>query len=656
MKRALRFASAAALAAAFVLAIAVPALAHAALISSDPADGAQLSSEPSVVTMTFSEAPDPTLSVVHVLTTTAAQVEAGPVAPVPGQSKQLRISMKPGLPDGVYTVSWRVTSAQDGHVTAGAFAFGIGVQPAGAVVPTGAVPPTPGPSALSVVGKVFLYAGLSLLVGAAATGLWAFGGEVPSRSKILIGGGLAAVAGAVAMLLAERMTVGVTMSKLLSSSAGHTYEWLVGATLLAAAVAVVASIRPSNGTLALCGATAAAAMLVRAIGGHAGAEGSAWIQVAFQWIHFLGVGVWIGGFVPVLLLVRQRHKAEMPAPIEQIRRFSFMAGVALFTVVVTGLVRAVSGMGIHDLLHIFSTSYGTTLALKVAVAAALVTLGALNRYRSIPRMADSSGLFLRVISLEVVAAVGVFALTGVLTGLAPRPAPVSTPKFAEVVATGNDVATTVKVRLVVTPGTPGLNAYQVAPTNYDTGAPVPALGLTLRFQALNRPDVAPSSVDLKAGSAGTWVASGTQLSIEGKWQVTAVIQMATTGVEVQMALTTASPAQQVSVSKELGQPDLYTITLAGGIEIQAYNDPGATGPNQLHMTVFDSAGKELPLASATMTAVPPQGVPQKLDARRFSPGHFVASESLTPGDWRFELSATTVGGQTLVASFDQTIT
>jgi copper transport protein len=124
-----------------------------------------------VVTMTFSEAPDPTLSVVHVLTTTGAQVEAGPVAAVPGQTKQLRISLKPGLPDGVYTVSWRVTSAQDGHVTAGAFAFGVGEQPTGAVVPTGAAPPTPAPSPMSVAGKVLLYAGLSLLVGAAATGL-----------------------------------------------------------------------------------------------------------------------------------------------------------------------------------------------------------------------------------------------------------------------------------------------------------------------------------------------------------------------------------------------------------------------------------------------------------------------------------------------------
>jgi hypothetical protein len=162
-------------------------------------------------------------------------------------------------------------------------------------------------------------------------------------------------------------------------------------------------------------------------------------------------------------------------------------------------------------------------------------------------------------------------------------------------------------------------------------------------------------VDLKAGPGGTWVGKGTQLSIEGRWQVTAVIQMATTGVEVTMTLTTAAPAQQVSVSKQAGQPDLYTITLSGGVEIQAYNDPGATGPNQLHMTVFDAAGKELPLTSATMTALPPQGAPLKLDARRFSPGHFVASENLTPGSWRFELSATTVDGQTLIASFDQTI-
>ena len=645
--------TAAGLASMWVLAPA--AAAHAALVSSDPADGAQLKVAPAAVTMTFSESPDPKLSVVHVLDAAGSQVEAAPVASVPGDPKQLRETLKSGLPDGVYTVSWRVVSEADGHVTAGAFAFGVGV-PAGTVRPSVSLPATPGPSPLAVVGKVLLYAGLSVVVGAAATGLLAFGGRLPSRGVLLPVAGLSAVAGAGAMLVAERATVGASMSALLSSSAGHAYIWLLALCLLTEAAAVIAAVRPSNGTLALAGGTAAAAMLARAIGGHAGAAGSAWLQVLVQWLHFLAVGVWIGGFLPLLLLVRQRRIAGEPSPIDEVRRFSSMAAISLVVVVGTGIVRAVSGMGLHEVIHLFSTSYGTTLALKVAVVAVLVAFGAVNRYRSIPRLGEGPGLLLRVVTFEVVAAIGVFTLTGVLTGLAPRPQRATTPSgITEIVATGSDAATTMKVRLVVAPGDPGLNTYQLTPTDYDTGASIPAVGVTLRFQPQGRPDVAASSVDLRAGSSGTWVGKGTQLSIQGSWQVTAVIQTASGGVEVPMTLTTASPPQQVSVNRQAGQPDLYTITLPGGVQIQAYNDPGSPGPNQLHMTAFDASGSELPLASASVTAIPPQGALERLDLTRFSQGHFVASVDLTPGIWRFELGATTRDGGALLASFDQTI-
>ncbi|MDP9330616.1 MAG: copper resistance protein CopC [Actinomycetota bacterium] len=636
-------------------ALAPPAWAHAALVSSDPADGAQLKSAPASVTMTFTETPDPKLSVVHVFDTAGASVESGSVASVAGGSKELRIAMKLGLPDGVYTVSWRVVSQVDGHVTTGAFAFGVGVAP-GTV--SSRLPPaaTPEPSVLSVVGKVLLYVGLSILVGAAVIGLWAFGGEIASRRALLITAGVLSLVGAVSMLFAERATVGVSLSTLVSSSAGHAYVWLLGVTALAAAAAVIAALRDSRATLAAAGMSAATAMLVRAIGGHAAAAGSAWVQVGVQWLHFLAVGAWVGGFVPVLLIVRARRAAAKPAPIDAIRCYSTIAAAGLAVVIVSGAVRAISLMGVHEIVHTFSTSYGTTLAIKVLVAAVLIALGAVNRFRSIPRLAHSSSPFVRVISLEVVAAIGVFALTGVLTGLAPRPQASSNPaRISEIVANGSDVATTVKVKLVVAPGAPGRNTYQLTPTGFDSGLPVQAVGVTLQFQPVGRPGVGTSSLDLRPGSAGTWVGEGTQLSIQGTWDVTVTLQTDTGGVQIPLSLTTSPPPEVVTVARQAGEPDIYSIALPGGDQIQAYNDPGATGPNQLHLTAFDAAGKELPLASVTMTAIAPQGIPQPLSSTRFSAGHFVASVTLTAGGWRFDLSATTKDGRSLLASFDQTI-
>jgi nitrogen fixation protein FixH len=104
-----------------------------------------------------------------------------------------------------------------------------------------------------------------------------------------------------------------------------------------------------------------------------------------------------------------------------------------------------------------------------------------------------------------------------------------------------------------------------------------------------------------------------------------------------------------------GQPDLYTITLQGGLQIQAYVDPGEPGrTNQVHVTAFDADGQELPLHAATLTITPPDAAPFEPKMLRFGPGHFAANIELTAGVWSFDVTAHAEDGQVLSASFDQT--
>jgi len=166
MRLAVRTLMALGLAGAIVMSLAGPTSAHANLLRSDPAASALLDQAPAAVTMTFSEPPDPSLSIVHVLDVDAAQVEAGPAEGVPGRGNQLRIALPADLPDGVYTVSWRVVSEADGHATAGAFSFGVNVAPGTVVAPRVPVPTTPSPSVGSVVGKLLLYVGLAMTLAA----------------------------------------------------------------------------------------------------------------------------------------------------------------------------------------------------------------------------------------------------------------------------------------------------------------------------------------------------------------------------------------------------------------------------------------------------------------------------------------------------------
>jgi copper transport protein len=636
-----------------LVALAGVAGAHASLSSSDPADGALLQSSPSQVTLTFTERPDPSLTIVHVLDSTGAQVESGPAEPVPGQPVQIREPVGT-LPKGVYTVTWRTVSEADGHVTAGAFSFGVGVSPAGAPAPSGGVvAQTPSPSPLSVAGRWALYVGLSVMLAFGSTGLIAFGGRLPRRRSVLIGASILAAAGAVAMTVAERSVVGVPLGTLLGSSAGGKFVWLLVAVAVATVLGIVAALLGGRTLSILVAVAAAGALLARALGGHASGAGLAAFNVGLQWIHLLGVGVWIGGLVWLALVVRSDTDAERGG---EVRTFSLLAGAGLGAVAITGTLRAVDVLGgWAALLHVFSTSYGTTLAIKVSLAVVLIGLGTFNHYVNVPRYASSGRAVLRRLAgAELVLAAGVFALTGVLTGLPPASearAPVSQ-AAKPLVVNGSDFATTTRVRLQVTPGTIGPNRFVADVTDYDTGQPVDADRVSLTFSLPGQPDVG-STLALKHQADGTWAAQSTALAIDGRWEVLALVENASGSTQVSLTLTPRAPPQQVSVSRVAGQPDLYTITLAGGVQIQSYVDPGTLGTNQLHVTAFDASGNELPLGSISVHAESPSST-DMLDMQRFSAGHFVANLDIVPGPWRFLISATAKDGSNLTASFQQT--
>jgi copper transport protein len=629
------------------------ASAHANLASSDPPEGATLDAAPAVVTLTFTEPPDPEISSVVVLNAAGAEVQEGVVHPVPGDRRALQVALEPDLPDGVYTVSWRVVSITDSHPTAAAFAFGVGVSGTEVTVAPGAdIATTPGPSPLGVVAKTLLYAGLAMVLAAGALGLAVFGGDVPGGRGLLWGSAAAAILGAGVYILSESVAADVSLDALLGSATGVPLIRLaVGAIVTAACVSFVTATR-SRATLALLTAAAAATMLMRAWGGHAG--GSV-LEVLLQWAHFMAIGLWVGGLA--LLAIRLRTRRDDP-PTGEIRRFSSIAGWSLLVVVVTGSLRALNELGgLGQWRRLFDEAYGITLVVKVTFAAVLIALGALNRYRRIPAIerGERPATFASVLRAEVVLAAGLFVLTGVLTSFPPpaaaahvRPGPPT-----NVVATGSDFATTMTVRLTITPGTVGPNTFRVDVTDFDTGEPLPLTSVSLRFEPEGESSVGTSTLQLRnAGDA--WQADGSQLALSGPWRITVVAQGSGVAEEVPLEVRPRLD-QAITVSRAPGQPDITTIDLPGGARFQLFLDPQAPGPSQLHLTAFDAGGQEMPLAHAALTGQGPGGAPVRLPAKRFTPGHFIADVDLIPGDWTFDVHATTETGDTLLASFTQTI-
>lgn len=108
-----------------------PASAHDSIVSSDPADGTELTASPAQITLTFSDEIQAVGGQVLLVDSAGSQVAAGPPS-VDGTTAALAV---PTLANGAYSVTWRVVSS-DGHPIDGTFGFSVadpsavGVEPA----------------------------------------------------------------------------------------------------------------------------------------------------------------------------------------------------------------------------------------------------------------------------------------------------------------------------------------------------------------------------------------------------------------------------------------------------------------------------------------------------------------------------------------------
>jgi copper transport protein len=588
--------------AGLVLLLAAPAAsAHAVLRSSDPPGGASLAKAPAKVTLTFTEPPDLTLSTVHVLDSTGRAVESGKARGVPGEPLALEVPLGQ-IPNGAYTVSWRTVSRADGHLTNGSFAFGVGVPPSSAAssgVPAAAA--SPSPSVLGVAGRWALDWGLILLVGAVASSLLVFRRDTGPPLPLL-GGALAlAAAGLVAMIVSEHSRVGVSFGELLGSSTGTK---LINQAVVLAVTAIVfgavARWPRRSELLGLLGVGAAATMLVHVAGGHAAGEATLTpLHILAQWAHLLAVGVWVGGFLWLLLGLRAPRAAVQPEPgdglvasmrvehahasaggqpgqahpapavpsgvpaggnagtakpvatavmampsgtderVPAVQRFSAMATVALGVVVLTGLARAL--IEVRSWHGLFSTSFGRTLLIKLVLVAGLIGLGAVNRFRIVPALRAGRAKVSTLgstVRAELALAIPIVAAAAVLGELPPAQYVTQAarqPAPAAVSVSGSDFATSVKVQLTATPGTVGANQFSARVVDYDSGQPIPASRVSLGFTLPSRPDVGASTLELEKAPDGRWQGQGI-LSIAGRWSITALVQWPGGSVTVPLQL------------------------------------------------------------------------------------------------------------------------
>ena len=638
---------AAALAGAAVFVLPMTVSAHALPQSAMPPEGAEVQIAPAFVEITFGETPDPRLSSITVVNGSGSNVDAGPTIALPGHPLDLEVPLQ-HVATGVYTVTWKTVSEVDGHLATGAYAFGVGVSATSANAHATKAVVSPPPSILAVVSRWLFFIGSMGVVGVASTCLLALRDVPRFATRGLIALWFVASLGVAGVVESERQAAGVGWAALFSTSLGTVVIERIAALLLVAVgvgilLALPAALRRAG--IGVAGLGAAASMWVDVAASHAGAQAPVLANLIAQWAHIVASGVWIGGLLALIAAVRGQP-SELTA--RAVRRFSTTAGIAIVVVALTGTLRAVIEIG--SVGNLFGTAFGVLVLVKVGLFVGLASLGAINRFGNLPHVSRVLRGLRRVASTEVVIGTAVVLVAAALVNVAPPVASaalVTAAHSTQLVASGSDYATTVKVRLVVSPGSAGFNEFTLRVVGYDTDAAVHASSVQLEFTEPLRPQLGQSTLTLRRQRDGTYAARGGNLAIAGIWEVAVIIENASSSTEVHLQLTTSSPAPTVTATRFNGLPTLYSIQLQNGWLAQVYIDPDKPGADEFHVTFFTNSNEtsEIQIAAVTVGMTAAGGTPTILVSRRLDPvGHFVADATVPAGATRYDILATTQTG------------
>ena len=386
-----------------LLTTAGPASAHAALTGSDPQQGVVVDKAPDQVALTFSEKVALSNDSLRVLDPKGKAVQQGKPFEVGGTTYGVKVHS--GLPDGTYTVTYQVVSA-DSHPVAGAYTFSVGAPSTTSVSVSGETAGGGVVGWLYGFGRYMSYAGFIVLVGGAAfvLGCWQRGAGVKPMQRLVVGGWLTLTSATLLLLLLRGSYTGSgkvgdvfdldLLGNVLQTKAGAA---LVSRLLLLAAAALFISVlfgaydkredeekRDLTFGLAIGGTVVAAGLAASwAMAEHASVGLQAGIAMPVDVVHLLAVATWLGGLTALLVAL---YRSDAPIESAAVRRFSQVAFGSVVALVATGVYQSWRQLGSWSAFT--GTRYGQLLLVKIGLVALLVGIAFISR-RWTAQLADT---------------------------------------------------------------------------------------------------------------------------------------------------------------------------------------------------------------------------------------------------------------------------
>jgi copper transport protein len=528
-----------ALAASVVLSMGAirEAAAHAVPVTMVPAANAVLSEAPPEVVIRFSERVDAKASTLEVLDGRGERVDHGDATVDRADPWRFRVGVH-ALTDGAYTVTWRVLSADDGHVTSGAHVFVVGAGSAPGPAPP-VVPEGPG---FRPIARWLVVVGSAFLLGIPVVGFWLrhdLGGRAPGSSLAWLGGAMILVGGALdlglqAWDLAGERPMAEVLGALLTTRSGSL--WLCRSGLLLGLAALWAGSRAGSGNrwrrvLALGLATAV--VISGGLVTHSATlvEGRT-LALGVEAVHLVAVALWVGGLVGFALMLRPAI-ATPTAPTATsalalaIPAFSQLAIPAVGALALSGLLLARQHLTAWD--ELVRTPYGRWLTAKLVVFAAMLTVAAYHQrvgywLRNAVAAGRSDAAILARFrrSLRTEAGLGLVALLFAAALASTSPTHLAVPD-ADAAFHHERMLDDTRVRLDVTPLLPGPNTIQLTVTDA-AGHPLAEATGALVQLVPTVGGIGPVTFSLTKTGPGVFAAAEAVLGIVGRWDGRLVVQ------------------------------------------------------------------------------------------------------------------------------------
>jgi copper transport protein len=421
---------------AFVLLLVLPSAAgaHAVLESSSPSWGAVLGATPNEIRLVYDEGVLARFARVAVITPRGQNL-AGPLRVV---GSEVVVPLRAG-PRGSYTVRWHMVASDDGHVTQGAFSFGVRAKPLAPAATSGlSVPVAPEVLAwLQFLGVVLAGGTLSfraLVLAPAARSLGAGAArDAPVAIWVAVAGAVVALhAGLLGFLVGAYPIVGGGLVNVIDTQVipirvgthlGQawtltTFTWLGVLTLL-----VGAWVNPRRREFLLAAAGTLALLIAFGISwaSHPASRGT--LTLAADYVHLLGGALWVGALVSLAILVgvvRGERRESREALLRLcLVRFSRLAGPIVVVLALAGLYMALRQLPRPSSL--VSSGYGVMLLVKTTVFAGALALAGYHRQAVLPRIVAGAPVasIRRTLVLEVGLLLVALALAATLSQSAP---------------------------------------------------------------------------------------------------------------------------------------------------------------------------------------------------------------------------------------------